>query len=153
MSASERSSSLTHLARLGFARLAEADDLLTEIETESGLPRATLMAGAARAADPDEALSAMARIARRDAAALRDLHADTQGWNALWALLGASTGFADFFLRQPGELAHLVGAGASLPSAAEMRDELLDSVGTVDGFASDHGEAAWVALRVRYRRM
>lgn len=153
MSASERSSSLTHLARLGFGRLREADDLLAELESEAGLPREVVMAGASRAADPDEALGAMARIARRDAAALRALHEDARGRKALWALLGASTGFADFFLRHPSELAHLVGAGESLPSTGEMTQELLDSVGTVDGFASDGSESAWVALRVRYRRM
>jgi glutamate-ammonia-ligase adenylyltransferase len=153
MSASERSSSLTHLARLGFSRLREADDLLGELESEAGLPRDVMMAGASRAADADEALGAMARIARRDAAALRALREDAQGWRALWALLGASTGFADFFLRHPGELAELRGAGGSLPSAEEMTTELLDAVGAVDGFASDGSEAAWVALRVRYRRM
>ncbi|MGA7147258.1 MAG: bifunctional [glutamine synthetase] adenylyltransferase/[glutamine synthetase]-adenylyl-L-tyrosine phosphorylase [Microbacterium sp.] len=153
MSASERSSSLTHLARLGFGRLREADDLLVELESEAGLPRETMMRGAARAADPDEALAAMARIARRDATALRGLHDDVRGWQALWALLGASTGFADFFLRHPDELAHLVGAGNSLPSAGEMTEELLDSVGAADGFAAEGSEAAWVALRVRYRRI
>ncbi|WP_169582478.1 MULTISPECIES: bifunctional [glutamine synthetase] adenylyltransferase/[glutamine synthetase]-adenylyl-L-tyrosine phosphorylase [Microbacterium] len=153
MSGSERSSSLTHLARLGFTSLSDADALLTELETEHGLPRAAAMHGASVAADPDEALNALARIARRDAEAARRLHEDAAGRRALWALLGASSGFADFFLRHPAELDHLAGAGAGLPSSSELRDALLESVGAVDGFASDGAEAAWVALRVRYRRL
>jgi glutamate-ammonia-ligase adenylyltransferase len=152
MSASERSSSLTHLARLGFSGLSDADALLDELEAER-IPRDSAMAGAGFAADPDEALGALARIARRDPEALRALQADEKGWQALWALLGASTGFADFFLRNPGELAHLVGAGDALPASGELREALLDSVGATDGFAAGGGEEAWVALRVRYRRM
>ncbi|MGN8551858.1 UNVERIFIED_CONTAM: bifunctional [glutamine synthetase] adenylyltransferase/[glutamine synthetase]-adenylyl-L-tyrosine phosphorylase [Microbacterium sp. SLM126] len=152
MSASERSSSLTHLARLGFSGLADADALLEEVEAV-GIPRESAIAGAAVAADPDEALGALARIARRDPEAVRTLQSDPRGWRALWALLGASTGFADFFLRHPGELAQLIGAGDALPSGGELRDTLLDAVNAVDGFAADGGEASWVALRVGYRRM
>ena len=153
MSASERSSSLTHLARLGFTSLSDAVALLDELEEVTGLSRDSAMSGAAVAADADAAVAALARIARRDAAAVRSLHADTQGWRALWALLGASTGFADFFLRNPGELAHLAGAGVALPSSVELRETLLDAVAAADGFAQEGGETAWVALRVRYRRM
>src|SRR5438045_2986690 len=116
MSASERSTTLTHLARLGFGRLAEAETLLAELETDAGIGRDAVLSEAAVAADPDDALSALARIARRDGDALRALHSDPQGWRALWALVGASSGFADFYLRHPVELAHLVGAGAALPT-------------------------------------
>ncbi|WP_127474972.1 bifunctional [glutamine synthetase] adenylyltransferase/[glutamine synthetase]-adenylyl-L-tyrosine phosphorylase [Microbacterium sulfonylureivorans] len=153
MSASERSSSLTHLARLGFSRLSDAEALLDELAEATGVSRESAMAGAAVAADPDEAIGALARVVRRDADAVRALHGDAQGWRALWALLGASTGFADFYLRHPGELAHLAGAGVALPASDELRSSLLDAVGAVDGFADAGGESAWVALRVRYRRM
>ncbi len=99
MSTSERSSSLTHLARLGFGRLEEAEARLDELESDAGLARDDILVEAARAADPDEALGAITRIARRDASAVRALRADASGWRALWALLGASTGFADFYHR------------------------------------------------------
>src|SRR5688572_25712776 len=121
MSASERSSSLTHLARLGFSRLSDAEALLAELSEATGVSREAAMVGASVAADPDEAIGALARVARRDADAVRALHADDQGWRALWALLGASTGFADFYLRHPAELAHLAGAGVALPSSVELR--------------------------------
>ena len=39
MSTSERSQSLTHLARLGFSRLAEAEAELVELEELLGLER------------------------------------------------------------------------------------------------------------------
>lgn len=153
MSASERSSSLTYLARLGFSRLGEAEALLAELETDAGVARESVLAAAAGAADADEALTGLARIARRDPAAVRAVRADPQGWPALWALLGASTGFADFYLRHPEELVHLAGAGTTLPTSEELQSSLLDAVGAVDGFAADGGEASWVALRTRYRRL
>ena len=152
MSTSERSQSLTHLARVGFSRLAEAEAELGELAGLLALDRDELIGPASRTADPDAAVSALTRIARRDAAAVRALHKDASGWRALWALLGASTGFADFYLRHPEELAHLVGAGVRLPADDEMRATLRDAVGAEDGFAADASDAAWVALRVRYRR-
>ena len=69
----------------------------------------------------------------------------TNGWRALWALLGASTGFADFYLRHPEELAHLAGVrdvsaerGGAARGAAGRRSA------AVDGFAADGGESSWV---------
>ncbi|MET0296084.1 MAG: bifunctional [glutamine synthetase] adenylyltransferase/[glutamine synthetase]-adenylyl-L-tyrosine phosphorylase [Microbacterium sp.] len=152
MVAGERTTSLTGLARLGFSRLAEAEALIGELE-QAGLSREALTENASSAADPDAALEALARIARRDVEAVRSLGQDPVGWRAAWAVLGASTGFADFFFRHPAELAHLSTGARHLPSADELRDELLDSVGAVDGFAADAGEEAWCALRVRYRRL
>jgi len=153
MSTSERSQSLTHLARLGFSRLTEAEAELAELEQLLGLERDALTGPASESADPDAAVSALIRIVRRDAASVRALHADGRGWRALWALLGASTGFADFYLRHPEELVHLAGAGANLPTGEEMRAALLASAGAEDGFAADASDASWVALRVRYRRI
>ncbi|HEX5728134.1 bifunctional [glutamine synthetase] adenylyltransferase/[glutamine synthetase]-adenylyl-L-tyrosine phosphorylase [Microbacterium sp.] len=153
MSTSERSQSLTHLARQGFSRLAEAEAQLAELEELLGVERTALTGPAAHAADPHAAVGGIIRVARRDAAAVRALQADEEGWRALWALLGASTGFADFYLRRPEELAHLVGAGTSLPSVEELRAALLAAVDAQDGFAADGSDASWVSLRVRYRQM
>lgn len=153
VSSNERTSALTGLARIGFSQLADAESGLGELQEALGLPREAFTSEAASAADPDAALTALVRIVRRDPAPVRALQRDPQGWHALWALLGASTGFADFYLRHPDELAHLEGAGRALPTAEELRVGLLDSVGAVDGFAKEAGEAAWVALRTRYRRL
>jgi len=152
MSSGERTSSLTDLARMGFGDLAAADGLLDELTGLVRLPRSTVLAHADLAADPDEALGALVRIARRDAvAAGRALSAVGP---SLWRLLGASTGFADFYLRHPDELADLIHGGHALPSAEELRAQLLDAVqADAEGFAAVGDESAWVALRVRYRRM
>ena len=143
VSSNERTSALTGLARIGFSQLADAESGLGELQEALGLPREAFTSEAASAADPDAALTALVRIVRRDPAPVRALQRDPQGWHALWALLGASTGFADFYLRHPDELAHLEGAGRALPTPEELRVGLLDSVGAVDGFAEEAGEAAW----------
>lgn len=153
MSASDRLGSLTPLARLGFSRLTDAEALLDELSALLDAPRQALLAGAVDAADPDEALHALARLARRDAAPVRRAGERPAAWRALWALLGASTGFGEFFFRHPAEVDHLADAGEQLPTPEELRSELLASIDAVDGFAADGGESAWVALRVRYRRM
>jgi glutamate-ammonia-ligase adenylyltransferase len=153
MAASERSGSLTSLARLGFGRLTDADALLAELAETVGILRDDALEGAGRAADPDEALQALTRLARRDPDAVRRTLDDPRAWRVLWILLGASTGLGEFFVRHPAELEQLARSGDSLPSADEMRDALLDAVGALDGFASDGGETSWVALRIRYRRI
>ncbi|RLK49470.1 bifunctional [glutamine synthetase] adenylyltransferase/[glutamine synthetase]-adenylyl-L-tyrosine phosphorylase [Microbacterium telephonicum] len=152
MVAPERAStSLTALARLGFAELSRADAGLDELAELVGIPRDELVADAARAADPDEALAALVRVARRDAGAVGA--ALRRASLPLWLLLGASTGFADFYLRHPTELAD-VAAHPTLPDADELRAAMLDAVAVDDdGFAASGDEAAWVALRVRYRRL
>ncbi|MGX5772726.1 bifunctional [glutamine synthetase] adenylyltransferase/[glutamine synthetase]-adenylyl-L-tyrosine phosphorylase [Microbacterium trichothecenolyticum] len=153
MSASDRPGSLTPLARLGFSRLTEAEALLDELAALIDAPRDALLDAAADAADPDEALHALARLARRDPAPVRRARERPAAWRALWALLGASTGFGDFFFRHPAEVDQLADAGERLPTPEELRSELLASIDAVDGFAAEGGESAWVALRVRYRRM
>ena len=149
----DRARGLTALARLGFTALAEADARLEELSDATGIARSQLTEGASVAADPDGAVDGMLRVARRDDGAVRTVLGDDARARSAWALFGASSGFADFYLRHPGELAHLPAAGASLPTADELRAQLLAAVRAEAGFAADGSEEAWVALRVRYRRM
>lgn len=154
MTGSVRSGARTLLARLGFSRLGEAEALLTELTAHTGLTRDGILADVAVSADADEALVALTRIARRDAAPVRAAHEDPRARRAVWALLGASDGFADFYFRHPHELADLASAGGSLPTDAEMRSWLADAIdATADGFSATGTESAWVSLRVRYRRV
>ncbi len=151
MSSSERTSVRTLLARDGFSELGDADRLLTELADLVGIAREDLLVGADRAADPDAALESLVRVARRDPAAVGS--ALRRVGATLWLLLGASSGFGDFYLRHPAELAH-VRAGEALPTADELRAELLEAVeADAEGFAATGEERAWVALRVRYRRL
>lgn len=152
MSGTERASGRTALARAGFSELGDADGLLTEVADTLGLARDAVLDGAEAAADPDAALASLARIARRDPAALGA--AVRRVGSTLWLLLGASNGFADFYLRHPEELAFVPDASVTLPTADVLVAELRDAVGAdADGFAADADEAAWVALRIRYRRL
>ncbi|MCT2085852.1 bifunctional [glutamine synthetase] adenylyltransferase/[glutamine synthetase]-adenylyl-L-tyrosine phosphorylase [Microbacterium enclense] len=153
MISGDRSTALTALARIGFSRLAEADACLGELEELTGAGRGDAMALAQRVADPDRALSALVQIARRDPSAVRAASADAGTWRALWDIVGASDGFAEFYLRHPGEIVHLAGAGLTVPDEQSMRRELLASVADDEGFAADATDAAWVDLRVRYRRL
>ena len=152
MASIERRAALTDLARAGFSDLASSSDALDELSELSGIARTDLVAAAQRAADPDGAVQACVRIGRRAPDALT--HVLAEAGDVAWSLLGASSGYADFFLRHPEELVHLIGAGRMLPSGRTMRESLLESVGAdADGFAAASDESAWIALRVRYRRL
>jgi len=145
--------SLTALARIGFTELSAADAGLSELETLLGMPRATWQTAASIAADPDAALAALVRIARRSPDAVRAALARAEQAPAIWALLGASTGFGDFFLRHPQELVTFVDAPRTLPTQAELATQMLAAVDAHDGFAAHGDESTWVALRVRYRAL
>ncbi|MDQ1128596.1 bifunctional [glutamine synthetase] adenylyltransferase/[glutamine synthetase]-adenylyl-L-tyrosine phosphorylase [Microbacterium sp. SORGH_AS_0888] len=153
MTASDRVSPRTELARLGFGEISDAEAAFAEVEELTGRSRDEWLADSSIAADPDGAAAALVKIARRDGSTVGTVLADPRGRRALWALLGASRGFADFYFRHPGELADLVTAGDRLPTSAELHAELLDAIGAVDGFSADGADTAWMALRVRYRRL
>ena len=71
MASTERTTGLTDLARVGFSELAQADAGLAELAETLGIDRASVAAPAAAAADPDAALQALLRVARRDADAFQ----------------------------------------------------------------------------------
>ncbi|GAA4766448.1 bifunctional [glutamine synthetase] adenylyltransferase/[glutamine synthetase]-adenylyl-L-tyrosine phosphorylase [Microbacterium gilvum] len=146
-----RASGLTALARIGFSDLGAADAAIAELAELVAVERETLLADAVRAADPDEALGGLLRIARRAPEHAAGVLSDARGRLVAWRLLGASRGLGDFYLRRPASFAAVPALGDRLPSAEELRRELLDAVGAGDGFASDADETAWVALRVAYR--
>ncbi|WP_300593653.1 bifunctional [glutamine synthetase] adenylyltransferase/[glutamine synthetase]-adenylyl-L-tyrosine phosphorylase [Microbacterium sp.] len=151
MASTERTTGLTGLARVGFSELAQADAGLTELAGSLGIDRAQIAAPATNAADPDAALQALLRVARRDCDALRVAALDERRWAHLWLLLGASRGFGEFYGRHPREIVQLEGGADSLPNEAELREALLSAVGVEGGFADDGSEAAWVRLRIAYR--
>lgn len=130
---------LTELARLGFADLSAAGERLAGVPPE-------LVPAFASAADPDQALrlllslqesapDAVAGLLRDDAVALR-----------LLRVLGASEGMASFLKRHPEQLAALA-EPLSAPLPPEQYGDLLRA--SVQGLA---GEKAWNALRTAYRR-
>ena len=146
-------SSLTALARVGFTELSVAEARLEELQTLLGMPRTQWQSGASVAADPDAALDSLVKVARRAPEPVREALTHDEGITAAWALLGASLGFGEFFLRHPAELAVLARAPRGLPSNEQLQAEMLGIVGARDGFAAVGDESAWVALRVRYRAL
>ncbi|MFJ2552789.1 bifunctional [glutamine synthetase] adenylyltransferase/[glutamine synthetase]-adenylyl-L-tyrosine phosphorylase [Microbacterium sp. NPDC087591] len=151
MARPDDSVSLSALARLGFAELSEAAAELAELSTILGVSRAEILDGAAGAPDADAAVRGMLRVARRDPGPLTQLLSEEQERRRVWRVLGASEGLADFFLRHPDRLSVLSGPIDALPTSEELRDSMLSSVGTVDGFAASGEDSAVVALRIAYR--
>jgi glutamate-ammonia-ligase adenylyltransferase len=137
---SRSKTTLTDLARLGFAELSETNARL------DGLGADFLLPFFANAADPDLALSLLTRLREHAPVELDALLADEAAAARLVQLLGASEGLGEFFLRRPAELAALTTPILKPPTASAYRDDLLASI---DGLS---GDDAWVALRVRYRR-
>jgi glutamate-ammonia-ligase adenylyltransferase len=123
MARSDDSVSLSALARLGFAELTEAAASLEELAALLELDRAQIVDGA-DAADPDAAVAALLRVARRDAVPVRELFRDADARRRAWRVFGASTGLGDFFLRHPDELSILAEPSDRLPSGIELRERL-----------------------------
>ena len=130
---------LTDLARLGFAELGEASERIAAVDV-------SLVPHFANAADPDQALLLLGRLREQAPAALDALLADDAAAGRLVQVLGASVGLGEFFLRRPSELEALA---TPLDRPLTVEEYRSDIVGAVEGLDRD---AAAVALRVRYRR-
>ncbi len=130
---------LTELARLGFAELEQSGDRISALSLDGLLP------AFANAADPDQALRLLGRLQESSPSLLQKTLKDEDAAARLVQVLGASEGLGEFLIRRPAELASL--AGDLAPLDAELyRSDLLASV---DGLT---GDAAITAMRVRYRR-
>lgn len=137
---SRHRTSLTELARLGFAELGASAALLATFPE-------SLVPAFAGSADPDQALRLLDRLRDRAPGELAGLLEAPDAATRLIRVLGASAGLGEFFRRHPGELSVLGRPPAELPSAQALRHELLDAV---SGLQEDE---AVVALRIRYRRL
>ncbi|HJY56887.1 MAG TPA: bifunctional glutamine-synthetase adenylyltransferase/deadenyltransferase, partial [Streptosporangiaceae bacterium] len=125
------------LARLGFADAARAERLLlTDLgidpDEEASEPGADpLLTALATAADPDLALTGLARVFRAadDAQALRQaLRDEPEFRDRLTAVLGVSAGLADHLARHPEDVQILRGP-IGRPRPAELREQMLLAVG------------------------
>jgi len=90
-----------------------------------------LLTALAAAADPDLALTGLARVssAAKDPAALRRaLRDEPEFRERLTAVLGVSAGLADHLTRHPEDCALLRGP-MNLPGPAELREDMLEAVG------------------------
>jgi glutamate-ammonia-ligase adenylyltransferase len=123
------------LARLGFADAGRAEGVVAEIDLDPGL-----VATIAAAADPDLALTGLARLLQASDGAPAGLRAalagDEEFATRLAAVLGASAAFGDHLARHPADWRILHGPGALRPpDAAGLRATLLRAVGAGPGEA------------------
>jgi [glutamine synthetase] adenylyltransferase / [glutamine synthetase]-adenylyl-L-tyrosine phosphorylase len=128
---------------MGFADPARAELLLADLGmTAAELRTDPLVTAIAAAADPDLALTGLARLFGA-AAGRDDLRAALRGEqdfrDRLTAVLGVSAGLADHLARHPEDAAILRGVSIR-PQAAELRADLLRAVGADPGGA-DPGDA------------
>ncbi len=130
---------LTELARLGFAELSGTSARLAVLDAPDLLP------SFANAADPDQALRLLLDLRDSAPTELAAVLSDEDAASRLVLVLGASLGLGEFLSRHPGQLAALAEPLGAPPTAAAYDADLVASV------AGLSGEAAWTALRVRYR--
>lgn len=131
-------STLTEIARLGFADLSAARDELEGFEQH--------LEAFGLAADPDRALRWLVRLREQHPDALRPVLNDPEWCARLVRVLGASDGLAEFVRRRPGALTALAHRMTLPPSAQQYGDELAASIAGVTNL-----EAGQAALRIRYR--
>ncbi|MDA2808648.1 bifunctional [glutamine synthetase] adenylyltransferase/[glutamine synthetase]-adenylyl-L-tyrosine phosphorylase [Nocardiopsis suaedae] len=149
------------LARLGFGDGERALRLLEEAGIAPSGHR-DLIAALGAAADPDQALTGLVRIAEQaddPGELLEALASDADLRARLTAVLGASDALTDHLVRHPGDWRELRGPDAArTPSAAELRAGFLHTVGadpTSPAPAADPdtaGGAPSRALRAAYHR-
>jgi [glutamine synthetase] adenylyltransferase / [glutamine synthetase]-adenylyl-L-tyrosine phosphorylase len=140
------------LAAMGFADTARAQRLLTEdLGLDAAGRDADVLAALAAAADPDLALSSLARLPH-DTALWAALRADEDFRTRLTAVLGVSAALGGHLARHPGDWTLLSGPGAlRRPSAGELTGDLLAAV-SPEGDDSPGSTEPATALRVAYRR-
>lgn len=144
--------SLTTLARAGFVGLSSVRGELDELVALTGFDVDDLLPAFSAAADPDTALALALRLLRHAPVQSARYVPSRNDARRVLRVIGASEGAAEFFLRQPAELSALDLPVSVLPTADELRADLLDAVGAIDGVAALEDDEGRTALRVRYRR-
>ncbi|SDZ02281.1 bifunctional [glutamine synthetase] adenylyltransferase/[glutamine synthetase]-adenylyl-L-tyrosine phosphorylase [Herbiconiux ginsengi] len=144
---------LTDLARVGFARLGWAGEELRALASATEVGLDDLLPSFSLAADPDLALNGVKRMLQRAPSIMTAALHDPIARQRVIRVFGASEGLTDFFARHPDQLSVLGAASLRLLDEGGAKRELLASVGAVDGFSALLGEDAWTALRIRYRAL
>ena len=117
---------LTELARLGFAELGETSERLHEL----GMP--SLVPHFAVAADPDQALRLLGSLRESAPKQVDAVLADDSAAARLIQVLGASAGLGEFFSRHPDQLDALAKPIAQPLTPAEYESDLMSSVEELD---------------------
>ena len=98
---SNRSSSLSEIAKLGFESLADAKSGLGELASKLGVPEDPIGELFSLAGSPDRALANVMRIVEQAPTGLKALLKKAGGFDRLVRLVGSSDAIADYFCRLP----------------------------------------------------
>ena len=149
--ADSRSSSLSELAKYGFADLSSTFPKLEQLVRAVGDNGRSALSSLALSADPDQALNYLLNLAEIDSAKIKKLLGKEDSANRLCRLLGASEAMGDLLMRRPEHIALFEKPISTLRSAVELRDSLVNSVAANLGQKFDSTEV-WSKLRTAYRR-
>ncbi|MFC4244456.1 bifunctional [glutamine synthetase] adenylyltransferase/[glutamine synthetase]-adenylyl-L-tyrosine phosphorylase [Gryllotalpicola reticulitermitis] len=147
--------SLTVFARAGFVDLSASRERLREYSELVGTRPERAIELFTLVADPDAALARLLSLVRRSPDHAADFLADTARAARVARVVGASEGLSEFLHQHLDELSALERPVTSLPSAEELRSDLLESVGAerraAVPIAALVDEEGWTAFRRRYR--
>jgi glutamate-ammonia-ligase adenylyltransferase len=149
--ADSRSSSLSELAKYGFADLSSTFPKLEQLVRAVGDNGRSALSSLALSANPDQALNYLLNLADIDQSKIKKILSRQDSADRLCRLLGASEAMGDLVSRHPELLANFEKPIESLRSAAELRELLLASVSTKSTGSFDAQEL-WSRLRFAYRR-
>ncbi|MRX42526.1 bifunctional [glutamine synthetase] adenylyltransferase/[glutamine synthetase]-adenylyl-L-tyrosine phosphorylase [Agromyces kandeliae] len=141
------------LARAGFNDLDLAAAASVDLAEAAGVEPEELVDALGAAADPDQALEELRRLHERAPERVGAVLRDAAALDRAARLLGASRGFAEFFLRNIDELGLLHQRPTPPPSQAEAAADLVAAVASVDAPRAHLADAGARALRVGYRRL
>ncbi|HEU5223176.1 MAG TPA: bifunctional [glutamine synthetase] adenylyltransferase/[glutamine synthetase]-adenylyl-L-tyrosine phosphorylase [Candidatus Lumbricidophila sp.] len=144
--------SLGLLAKAGFTDLSAAAQGLRTLAERLGCAPESLADALGHAADPDDALASLNRLAERAPGELSPLIGDPDSAARVCRVFGASRGLAEFFARHPGELDVLANAPTAPKSQTDASASLRAAVAAVPVSTADYSDVATRALRTHYRR-
>jgi glutamate-ammonia-ligase adenylyltransferase len=149
--ADSRSSSLSELAKYGFADLSSTFPKLEQLVRAVGDNGRSALSSLALSANPDQALNYLLNLADVEQSKIKKLLGRQDSADRLCRLLGASEAMGDLIMRHPELLVHFEKQAETLRSAVELRELL---VGSVSSALGTHFEAqeVWSKLRLAYRR-
>ena len=149
--ADSRSSSLSELAKYGFADLSSTFPKLEQLVRTVGDNGRSALSSLALSANPDQALNYLLNLAEIDSAKIKKLLGKEDSANRLCRLLGASEAMGDLLMRRPEHIALFEKPISTLRSAVELRDSLVNAVAADIGQKFESTEV-WSKLRTAYRR-
>jgi len=143
-------SQIGQFARRGFARPAEAAESWARL---AGLDTEPVLEALSHAADPDQALAYLVRLADADRSRLGAALADPDEARALTAILGMSEALSEHLVRHPEAMGALGGTSVDPPGRDAHRRALLAAVGADAAGEAPIARADRAAdrLRVAYR--